>query len=438
MPDTPRARRPHRRGNRIIRSGATHPSGPAGCPVRLLVLLAAATALVPACSGEPGPHRVPATEGGGREETLLATEDERAGEGVYRAENCARCHTLFDRPGEDARPVLPPSPLPETTGAGSRVGPDLGLEGHRHSDEWHYAHLYAPGAVVRGSRMPASRHLFRPSGGLPSPTPDARRLVAYLQALGRGRRDIWAEWRGREVEVPHPPASDGALADRGRELYRRHCASCHGEAGDGRGEAAGFFTIAPRDLAAASFRFRSTPLAQPPADADLFRTITLGSGTGAAMPSFYWLGERDRWALVLAVKGFSPALNGTGLAAVPGDAEEDRPGAVGQPDAARLEAGRRLWDGLGCATCHANDAAGIPGSAPDLTHACALRAGASPEALDRSIRWGIGTAMPSYADAVPDASSRRLLIDYVRTLVEAGPSIRPDREPTSRRTPDRP
>ena len=438
MPARPRARRLHRRGNRIIRTGTTRPPGPAGCLRRLLVLLAAAIVLVPACGGEPGPHRVPATEGGVREETILATEDEKAGEGIYRKENCARCHTLFDRPGEDGRPVLPPSPLPESTGAGSRVGPDLGLEGHRHSDEWHYAHLYAPAAVVRGSRMPASRHLFRPSGGFPSPTPEARRLVAYLQALGRGQRDIWAEWRGREVEVPHPPAADGALADRGRGLYLQHCASCHGDAGYGRGEAAGFFAIPPRDLTAASLRFRSTPLGQPPADADLFRTITLGSGTGAAMPSFYWLGERDRWALVLAVKRFSPVLGVTGLVADPQDASGVRPGATGQPDATRLEAGRRLWDGLGCATCHGDGGAGMPGSAPDLTHPCALRAGASPEALDRSIRWGVGTTMPSYADALPDASSRRLLIDYVRSLVGAGPSIRPGREPTSRRTPDRP
>ena len=348
---------------------------------------------------------------------------ERAGESIYRRENCARCHTLFDRPAPDGGLVLPPSPVPDSTGLGSRVGPDLGLEGHRHSDEWHYAHLYAPEAVVPGSRMPASRHLFRPSGGLPAPTSEARDLVAYLQALGRGRRDIWAEWRGHEVDVPNPPAVDGALAGRGQDLYRRHCAACHGEAGDGRGGAAAFLTIAPRDFTAA-------PRGPAPADADLFRTITLGSGTGAAMPSFYWLEERDRWALVLAVKQFSPALRGAGLSPETRNEADRLPSGDGPPDGKRREAGRALWNDLGCGACHGDTGAGVQGSGPDLTHACGLRAGASAEALDRTIRRGVGTSMPSYADAMQDANSRRLLVDYVRGL--------PAGAPTSRGTPDRP
>lgn len=340
---------------------------------------------------------------------------------IYRRENCARCHTQFDRAARDGRLVLPPSPVSETAGLESRVGPDLGLEGHRHSDEWHYAHLYAPEMVVPGSRMPASRHLFRPAGGLPAPTREGRDLVAYLQALGRGRRDVWAEWRGREVEVPAPPAVDGTLAARGRELYRRHCAACHGESGDGRGGAAAFFSIAPRDLTAA-------PTERNPDDADRYRTITLGSGTGAAMPSFYWLDGRDRWALVLAVKQLSPGLRDEGLA--PETRAESLPAGDRGSDEERRAAGRALWNDLGCAACHGGAGEGVPGSGPDLTHACGMRFGASPEALDRSIRRGSGKAMPSYAEALQDAHSRRLLVDYVSSL--SGDSA------TSRRTPDRP
>lgn len=271
--------------------------------------------------------------------------------------------------------------------------------------------------------MPASRHLFRPSGGLPAPTPEARDLVAYLQALGRGRRDIWAEWRRHEVDVPIPPAVDGSLAGRGQDLYRRHCAACHGEAGDGRGGAAPFFTVAPRN-------FTAPAAGRAPDDADLYRTITLGSGTGAAMPSFYWLEERDRWALVLAVKQLSPAPRATGLAPEARDVADRLPPGDGRPDEKRRESGRALWNDLGCGTCHGDAGAGVQGSGPDLTHPCGLRAGASPEALDRSIRRGAGTAMPSYADAMPDASSRRLLVDYVGGLSEGAT--------TSRGTPDRP
>ncbi len=52
----------------------------------------------------------------------------------------------------------------------------------------------------------------------------------------------------------------------------------------------------------------------------------------------------------------------------------------------------------------------------DLTHACALRAGASPEALRRSILLGVGAAMPSYADSLPDERSRRSLIAHIKSL----------------------
>ncbi|MBI1950476.1 MAG: c-type cytochrome [Acidobacteria bacterium] len=389
-----------------------------------------AIVLAPACSvdrsGAPGPG---AGTPGGRD-TVLSTDSERAGEAVYRAENCARCHTLFDRPRPYGPPNLPPGPALKD--AGSRVGPDLGLEGHRHSDEWHFAHFYAPAAVVRGSRMPPSRHLFRASGGLPVPTRGAAELVAYLQALGRGRRDVWAEWRRRDPDVPPAPVADRGLLDRGRELYRRHCASCHGDRGDGRGEAADFFGIRPRDLAAGHHRFKSTPPGRPPADTDLFRTITLGSGTGAAMPAFYWLPQRDRWALVLAVKELAPALRGTGLGVGRDGAIPPASGGAGEAERGDHAAGRRLWDVLGCASCHGADGKGmsrrdagaawadaagaaVPRSS-DLTHACALRAGASPEALERSILLGVGAAMPSYADSLPDEASLRSLIAYIRSL----------------------
>src|SRR5258705_2944888 len=194
---------------------------------------------------------------GGTDEpaTALRTDSEKTGEAIYGRENCSRCHTLFDRPRGGGPTTLRGGSAPESIG--SRVGPDLGLEGHRRSDEWQYAHLYAPSALMAGSRMPASRHLFRPEAGRPVPTNEAVELVAYLQALGRARRDVWAEARRREPAVPPPPHADDTLVRRGEELYREHCAACHGPDGDGRGVMAGFFTFAPRDLVAARHRFRS-------------------------------------------------------------------------------------------------------------------------------------------------------------------------------------
>ncbi|PYT33854.1 MAG: hypothetical protein DMF52_14585, partial [Acidobacteria bacterium] len=236
------------------------------------VALAAAALFAPACGPDRSPRSAVPTVAPAEESTVLVTDSEKRGEGIYRRENCGRCHTLFDRPRADGRIDLPPGPVADTLG--SRVGPDLGLEGHFRSDDWHFAHLYAPGAVVPGSRMPPSRHLFRQEGGRPTATQDAVDLVAYLQALGRARQDIWAEWRRREPAIPTPP-SDGSLARRGDELYQRHCSPCHGAEGDGRGEVAGFFSFPPRDFVAGRYRFRSTPPGEPPADADLYRSITL-------------------------------------------------------------------------------------------------------------------------------------------------------------------
>src|SRR5262249_13647215 len=103
-----------------------------------------------------------------------------------------------------------------------------------------------------------------------------------------------------------------------------------------------------------------------------------------------------------------------------------------------------LWTALGCPGCHAEtgagltreearaswvDGAGLPvPRSGNLTHACALRGGASPEAIERAIVLRVGAAMPSYADGLADERSRRALVDYVVSLSDA---------PTSPRTPGR-
>jgi mono/diheme cytochrome c family protein len=324
--------------------------------------------------------------------TALLSDGERAGMRVYRRERCGRCHTLFDTPPDEGAWSLPVLFEPARL---SRVGPDLGYEGHRHSDDWHYAHLYSPASLVRGSRMPASRHLFATSWeGRPVPSEDAIDLVAYLQALGRGRRDVWSEFRRREPDIPEPPPVTERLLARGRSLYRRHCATCHGEEGNGQGEAAALLGVPPRDFVLGDYRFKSTPWTTPPLDADLFRVITLGTGIGSSMPSFASMPADDRWALVARVKQISPVLRRTGL-----DRDAPLPPEM-------------IWRELGCAACH-EDASVAPG-AGRLDHACELRGGASSRALRRAVFVGVGLEMPSYADALPpDAGWLRLLVDHL-------------------------
>jgi mono/diheme cytochrome c family protein len=345
--------------------------------------------------------------------TLLRTDAERAGERVYRRERCDRCHTLAETPPPAGGP-LPAPGAPSASVWSGRAGPDLGLEGHRRSDDWHFAHLYAPGVLVRGSRMPAYRHLFRSSGGRPEPNADGRALVAYLQALGRADRDVWAERRRQEPEIPPPPPRSAGLLAEGSALYAVHCEACHGAGGDGAGAAAPFLAPPPRDFTTGRYVFQSTPAGAPPRDADLYRFSVLGGGTGSAMPGFGFLSPRELWALVLRVKEFSPALRATDLG--PGGAAGQ---AFGRAPAGGAEQGRVLWERLGCASCHAGGEGGDPG-AGDLRHACAFRGGASPQAIVRRVLLGAGDRMPAFAEALPGPRAADDLADYLESIDPAG------------------
>jgi cytochrome c oxidase cbb3-type subunit 2 len=141
-----------------------------------------------------------------------------AGERVYAANGCVYCHSQQVRPawlstdiekGWGTRQTVPRDYLNERPSflGTMRSGPDLSNIGVRQANpRWHYAHLYEPGVVSRGSIMPSFRFLFveRPKGAAPSPdavavrgphqpragdeivpTQAARDLVAYLLSLRR-------------------------------------------------------------------------------------------------------------------------------------------------------------------------------------------------------------------------------------------------------------
>jgi mono/diheme cytochrome c family protein len=84
---------------------------------------------------------------------------------------------------------------------------------------------------------------------------------------------------------------------RGRAVYTRQCASCHGTTGDGRGPAASYLNPPPRDYRLGRFKFTSTPRGAKPRRADLERIIRRGA-KGTSMPSFRWMAEEDLAAVV--------------------------------------------------------------------------------------------------------------------------------------------
>ncbi len=102
-------------------------------------------------------------------------------------------------------------------------------------------------------------------------------------------------------------AVGGDAQGRQRGLYRRHCVTCHGIAGDGAGPAAAVLDPYPRDYRRGIFKYTSTRSGAKPIRKDLQRTLYRGV-PGTAMPSFAHLPSEQAEALIdyviyLAIRG---------------------------------------------------------------------------------------------------------------------------------------
>src|SRR5438105_10506546 len=86
------------------------------------------------------------------------------------------------------------------------------------------------------------------------------------------------------------PASRLPVQDtvKGKVVYEKWCAGCHGETGAGDGPAAAYMLPRPRNFTGAVYKIRTTASGQLPTDADLLRAIDEGL-PGSAMPA--WKGR---------------------------------------------------------------------------------------------------------------------------------------------------
>lgn len=110
--------------------------------------------------------------------------------------------------------------------------------------------------------------------------------------------------------LPARPAAqessrEASQLERGRDVYERYCAGCHGLEGDGEGEAAAMLYPKPRDFVAAEYKFSSRPTPGLPTDDDLKKVIREGL-RGTAMQGFPRLPEGDVDAVIEYLKTFSP------------------------------------------------------------------------------------------------------------------------------------
>jgi cytochrome c oxidase cbb3-type subunit I/II len=428
-------------------------------------------------------------------ESTPYTPLEQLGRDVYRREGCWYCHSQYVRPvaGEDQR-WGPVSEVGEYAHdwphllSTRRIGPDLTRVGLKFSDHWHFAHHWAPRAVVPDSIMPEFRWLYataragvverdgavalgesrelkalfsfksgvsiplypNPDGlafaaltdgtpvieiaSLPEPydKPEAwkgktltvvvpreelRGLVAYTQKLGTNR-GAWREAfepQALAVSVMSVPQTE-AQVERGRVVYARRCAGCHGATGDGNGPMATFLDPRPRNFTLGSFKFRTTPSGSLPTDGDLYRTLTRGV-RWTAMPTWHELPEKDRISAIAYLKTFSSRW------------KEDKPepgvviGEPPKPTPELLARGKQMYAKAKCWECHGEGGQGDGPSAGQLRDDSKFpirptdftrgqfKGGGDVRDLYRTMTTGLdGTPMPSFADAMTD--DERWAISY--------------------------
>ena len=215
---------------------------------------------------------------------------------------------------------------------------------------------------------------------------------------------------------------------KGKALYQRECAICHGAEGEGDGDAARFLDPKPRDFTKGIFKIRSTPFL--PTDEDLLRTITLGI-PGTLMPSFEYLTDDERWDLVAYVKTFSDMF----------ETEISEPISIPEPPPQtqqHLVEGEMLYAENGCDRCHGplgrgdgpsasslEDDWGNPISAYDFTIPGRMKGGSTVRDVYRAFYVGIGgTPMPAFEDALTDEQYWALAY-YVLSLSEEVPPALP-------------
>ncbi len=189
--------------------------------------------------------------------------EEKQGLAIYVAEGCPYCHTQQVRPLALDKPYGRPSApgdyarlrpqdiwrmTPALLGT-ERTGPDLSnVAARQPSAAWNFIHLYNPRAVVKDSVMQAYPWLFvvkkepaaddvvvtvppdyAPAMGKVTASARAKALVAYLLSLKQVPVAGFAETAGQMAAGGRKPAA----SPQGAATYAAHCASCHGESGEG-------------------------------------------------------------------------------------------------------------------------------------------------------------------------------------------------------------
>lgn len=207
--------------------------------------------------------------------------------------------------------------------------------------------------------------------------------------------------------------------------YRRYCAGCHGDQGDGNGENAVWLDPKPRDFTTATFKCRSTVTGTLPTDQDLFDTIGRGLDN-SNMPIWNTFSDQQRADFVAYIKTFSPRWD---------KEKAGEPIKIPAEPAVTIESishGKALFTKLECWKCHGPEGKGDGPSAATLTDSkdqpirpynfagggddSRFKCGSTNADVYKIFITGVdGTPMPSFADVIQPNDAWDL-VHFLRTL----------------------
>ena len=183
------------------------------------------------------------------------------------------------------------------------------------------------------------------------PPPFDPALHSELEIKGQ-QPDGTMSWAA--IHVPPPPEFNEALVGKGRGIFQKACAGCHGLGGNGDGPITRKIELStmPADLTQPLkwIKIHSTIVGSAPTREDLYRTITRGL-PGTAMLSFREMAAEDRWALVAFVRSLSSLY----------EKRAGEPLALPEKLLASeelLAAGKAFYQ-RNCRTCHGEDGLGV-------------------------------------------------------------------------------
>ena len=252
-------------------------------------------------------------------------------------------------------------------------------------------------------------------------------LAALLLPAYAQDEELSTEEIVEELQAKVNLLTSRAQLERGRKIYFRACAPCHGVQGDGKGPAALGFDPAPRNFRRGAYKFRTTVSGALPLDVDLEQTVREGV-PGTEMPRWKGvLSDHDIRVVVQYVKTFSPYFDDPDSLPLEEDiieVPEERPF---ETTASSIAAGRKIFIDQDCVKCHGDSGEGNGPQADELVNDWDepirpanltlpyYKSGKTDRDIYRIFTTALnGTPMPAFDEISEE--ERWQLVDYVQSL----------------------